>query len=366
MKTFLFCLLKSLSIIGAIVGIGFVSGKEIYSFFFKYEPLSIAFVFLSSFLLFFVIYYKLNNLQNNDNIKIKKRKKVVFNVKNNTKSGVYCEKYKNNLMNKIDNIVVFVLCLLSLATMISGAENLFLGLGEWACDYEFLFTIMLISFVSVVVYLGGNIVLKISSISTFVLIIIMIVNILLQDVSIVEIGSINSNFEFDILWFFSAVFSVVFYVSMNTLSCVGVLDKISSEKLTRRQSFFIAFLTSLIIFVLMFLIIGMYKKDCSLVSFSMPLLYLSKNVSKWFYFIYLITLFSGCIVAIISVAFTCFVKLKTLIKFNNFILSFLILVCGYIISFFGFDFLVEKIYPLIGMAYLIYSVFKLIFKRFNA
>ena len=50
-------LMSALSIVGAIVGIGFVSGKEIVSFFWRYQGLGFLLAFLSSLGLFFCVFF---------------------------------------------------------------------------------------------------------------------------------------------------------------------------------------------------------------------------------------------------------------------------------------------------------------------
>ena len=52
-------------IIGTLVGAGFASGKEIYSFFFIYGKTGIIGMFLSSFLIGLVIYKVLKNCEKN-------------------------------------------------------------------------------------------------------------------------------------------------------------------------------------------------------------------------------------------------------------------------------------------------------------
>lgn len=349
----------SLLIVGAIVGIGFVSGKEIYSFFFVYKKLSFLMVVLCSLILFCTL-----------NLMFKKCKKCKTSLKNNTKTSKMVDISNKNAENyffKIDKMVLLVLSLLTLATMISGAVNLLTSLNINSVIVRFLFVCFLIIIVAIIIYFGGNILFKISSVFTLFLILAMLFILIYScfaDFNFVGDFEMLENLNFAYLS--NAIFSVVFYVSMNSLSCCGVVQEIALKLKSKRQIFLVSFCASFIIFVLLFLSILVFHFHGEILDSSMPLLSLAKGLGSGVYFVYLFMLFSGCLVSTISVAFSCKLHLSFLNNSSSFFTCFLILVLGVLFSLLGFDFLVEKIYPLIGMIYLLWSIIKIFIRKIIA
>lgn len=360
-KSFIYIFKIALSIIAGVVGIGFVSGKEIVSFFFKYEPISLFLICLVC-ILFFVILY----------LKLSKNSVKLLNITNNKPQislNIIEKTHKNNTFNKyyIFSIILCILCLFSTSTMVAGLRLLLFSV--FCNKFISLFiTLIVLCFVYNIISKNVNFLIKFSSFFMFILIIFMTVNTIYGFNLNLENNSVIYNegvLNFNIV--FSGIMSVIFYVSMNTLSISGLVNEISSNLSNKKQALLISFLSSLFLFFLLFIVILLFRLHTNLIMFTMPLLELSKNVGGWFYYLYLSMLVFGSIISVINISFSGTRYIKRICNKRFKLFCFLFLLLSFVLSFVGFDFLVEKIYPLIGMVYLVVNIvsFCFIYKNNN-
>ena len=400
----------SLSIVGAIVGIGFVSGKEIVSFFFKYRGLSFALALLSSIGLFLCVILgtkqKVQTIEQNTNNNNKKRKMQRINMKNSIKTrnvanntalfdestklkvqtknsncNIYkCEnnhknKYRKKCDTNIENVhisannvgwffktkAVMIGCFQVIISgcMMAGVFDL-VGLAVASSAFSSaIVKIVLFCVIFLLLVFAENRVLKVSSIASFVLIGIMILCLCFGYVSISSSDTVylldDAIFSTNI---FAGVCSSIFYVSMNMLSCTGVLSIVSQKDLGKASVFWIAILSSGILLLLIFLILSVYSVYPELASANMPLLALAKNSADWLYYLYYFGLVLGGCFALLSVIFSAIksfetTKMASLLPFWLKVLF--VMLVALLFSFVGFGVLVDYVYPLIGSLYLILS-----------
>lgn len=356
-KSVIFVILSSLSIVGAVVGVGFVSGREIVSFFFNYEPFSLLLAFVQFVLLFVVIYFTIkvksgnlneNKKRNNEYIKLKNNVKTYKTIKNNI-----------NLFEKFYNIVIGFMSILVVATMLGGLESVLSVVIKSNIVVIFI-KLFVVVFIGVYIVKNGSSLVLFSGIMTGILIVLVLINLIVNfkiNESAFLINFRNINFSF----FGAGLISVVFYVSMNMLSCEGVINNISYEVKNKKQIMFISLFSSFLLSFLLIFVLLVYKSYLFIVKNEMPLLNLSSNLGVGFYYLYLSALFFGCFMTIVSVAYSGSVCFSRVFDFKHIYYGIGFMFISFLISIFGFEFLVEKMYPLIGFVYLFLSVFRIAF-----
>jgi len=350
-----FILYSSFSIVGAIVGVGFVSGKEIVSFFYKYQPIS-SYIVLFTCVIFLVCLY--NGLINNYHYK----KRKINNIK--LKNDVIMPNYENNLQflkfDKFKKCVLIIMEMLVASTMLGGARVLIQTAGFKNELLNIVFMIMLINLIAILCVRYKNMLTKISGIMSILLFAVMVINlgVSIDGGSVCNDYSNSINFSF----VFAGVSSGIFYASMNMLSCVGIISLTKNIIKSRVQAFLIAFISAVTILLLIILILLVYSKNQNIINFDMPLLVLARNTKTWFYYIYFAIIAGGCLSSLVSVACSVFESLKDFGIGVTHYKAVLLLLISYLISLVGFEFLIEFIYPLIGMLYLILGVFTFFMK----
>jgi len=210
----------ALMIVGAIVGIGFVSGKEIVSFFFKYYNWSIVLCGLSSMLLFIILFVMVNKGDDTHNNVINQKNKKCNNqnitVKNNTGNIIQGNKIVvfKQMCNGCFQVVISGCMLAGICSLLSVIfDNLLL---------EFFIKLVVVFLLFLLLSRSVNIVSKISSFITFGLIIIMIINVITwfnfrsDNIVVNQIISSDNNF-------ISGVWSIIFTPAPVTdiLPCVS-------------------------------------------------------------------------------------------------------------------------------------------------
>ena len=342
-KHFFDLLLYSLSIIGAIVGVGFVSGKEIVSFFFCAGKYGVIIIGLSCLVLFCCLYITMKNIYIKNIHKNKMCNIEINNVKINTKTS-----YLSVIMNKI----VGILCLIISATMIGGIDVLLLTLGWNNQILRKVFVLILLFFEYYILTKKSQNILKTSEICTIFLIVIMIICVFCNfDNGVVEY---ENSLGFSGI-FMHGLFSVVSYVSMNMLSVRSIIKDISNKCVSKKQIVVISALASVLLFVLMMLVFFVLSVNSSVAYSSMPLLMLAQNVSRLFFFVYIIILFIGCFVSLLAVSYSGISELCGDNNYSIFNVGIYFIVAS-ILSLIGFDFLVGYGYKIIGIVYLVLLV----------
>jgi len=272
--------------------------------------------------------------------------------------------FKNdNTPLKFKNKILGILCLLITATMIGGIDSLFERLGSVGSSLKVILMLLFVVFVSVMITKNSKIIINLSGMLTFVLCFVMVIASICGLLNPFREQSVTQEYmnTFSINNVINGIFSVIFYVSMNMLSCFGIVKKIAISIKNKSQIVIISLISSVLLFILITLIIGVLNTNPELIISSMPMLDVAKSLGDWFYYIYFVFLFSGCVVSIISVAYSGRVYLFSDSSVGEYVFpGFVFMIFSYIISRIGFDFLIEKIYPLIGMIYLLMTFFELI------
>jgi len=299
-------------IFGCFLGAGFVSGKEIATYFSKFGKFSPVAIIFAGILLFLLIYFflRLSNKTNSFS------KFILF----------YFGKY-GLIINILFAICLFILTSSMLAGSITIAKVLNINHVILA------FLTIIICYISVIG--NENCLSKINLILMPAILVIMLI-----------VCGMDFNFQgFDGNIFLSIISSGN-YVLINIVT-LGLFILEIGYKYTNKQKLLAALFSSIIICFFMFICNSAIINN-NLLNASMPILELAQSKSLILSIITAIVVWCGLITTIISCVFLLANYLNNYI--NNYKITVaLILISALICSNFGFDFMVNYIYSIIGL-----------------
>jgi uncharacterized membrane protein YkvI len=318
------CVMAFLSILGTVIGSGFISGKEIVVFFSRFGVYSFLAIPLA-FILFFLLF------------------KLML--------GRSCVK-----MSKFDLQLNLFICVIFSSAMFSGIANL-LVFNEKILNFIVFFAILLISFVIFKKGLGS-----LNKLNVF-LVPFMIGVLAIGLISKLGGARVEMDYNFSFrLGGMSFVYSLL-YVILNT-SNAGVLIAKLGQKLSARAKTRVAFVSALVLCLLLLFADIVLLADPSSFEKTMPLLSLFEMPMR---LIMTIAVFIGCLTTLFTLIWTSSTSMRGLCK-NEFLIFSVSVLLPLILSLLGFDFIVQYLYPIssiIGI-YLICDLFFIsFFKRTN-
>lgn len=306
-------------ILGAIIGVGFASGKEICVFFFDFGGASLigllAFGLLYVYL-FFVIQHISNKLKINSYDK--------FNAK---MFGRLC---------KITKVVMLINFVITSAGMLAGADYLF----ETFFGVGFKIPSIILSVVTLLLLIGG--------IEKIKLVANIIIPLMLAVIVINSIRNITpQNVHMDIT-VQNGVMATYYGLLFGVNNFVAAMPMLFETKLRTKGKLFVI-LTICVVILLNILVFASNNFETS-----MPMFELSKNVSPWFYYIYFATL----IMALFSTLVICSYNTHNIIsrgKKSRFFALCVVLI-NLIISNLGYNFIVQYLYVISGIISGVYVI----------
>lgn len=342
-------------LICSIVGVGFVSGAEIYEFFARfgvYKYAGLAAVFIVVFLLIFKIILNV--------IKTKNRKNYTNLSKNDLKTIEISK-------NSIRNFLIFVcICMVS-GAMISGLRVMATGLlGGFG-----IYAVMIVILISgVLLYFG------LDSISKFDLIVIIFLFVLsiyftFSCLSYPIQSTTNLGENGGIKFFFASGFFGALYVFMNIIQAEPILSE-SKINFTKKKAFIFSILFATIITLILFVFVEFASNNMLLESFSMPFLIHFASRGGAMLVVFGVGLFLALVSALLSALFgikryltslnrsaykitnTGNKKLK--IKFNLAV-TFVAVVISILFGLIDFSVFISYIYPVIGIVNFVIILF---------
>jgi len=306
-------------ILGAIIGVGFASGKEIYEFFFKFEGASILGL-LAFGLLYIYLFFVIQHINRKLNLKS-------YSEFNQAVFGRFC---------KISNIVMIINFTITCAGMLAGADYIF----ETFFNIGFKIPSIVLSVITFVVLLGG--IKKVKIMSNF------IIPIMIAIIVINSIGNTtpqNVNLEISV---HNGIMAVYYSILFGVNNFVAALPVLFETKLKSKGKL-VVILTICLIILLNILVFASNN-----FSTDMPMFELSSNVAPMFYYIY----FTALIMALFSTLMICTFNIqKILFKANKskFYLA-LIVIFNLILSNVGYGNIVKYFYVVSGIISGIYVV----------
>ncbi len=309
--------------LGAIIGVGFASGKEIYVFFFQFGQSS--FLGLLSFgllyvVLFFIIQYFSNKIQTNNYDEFNKK---IF--------GKFCSTTK---------IFLLINFLITASGMFAGADYLF----KKFFNVGYMIPSLILGILTFIILLGGIEKIKIvSNLIIPIMLLVIVIN------SFLNITPQNVNFQ---VVKNSGLMSIYYGVLFGVNNFVTALPVVFETKLKTKGNVFVTLTICVVI------LLNLFVLSSNNFSTDMPMFELSAVGGKWFYYIY----FSILILALFSTLEICVYNAYNILDVNKkskFILLFTILLTM-LLSRVGYAFIVKYLYVVSGIISGIYLILMLI------
>lgn len=328
-----------MAILSAIVGAGFASGKEIYTFFAKFNFWSIPFVFVCG-VLFFCVFFVFAKIGQ----KIRPKSISDLTSKIFGKAG------------PVVDVAFVISSFITIASMLAGSDSAMQTV--FGQSYNFCYASIGICIVTVlIVSLGLKQIYK----ATNVLVPIILFAILLVSgiflflkpkQSASSIAFSGSAFEM--------VLSPILYVAMNSFTNIFIIAKSGiylGKGQTKKASFLSAgILTGMILLTLVCILLG----GDDVILADMPMLQLAFSLGNVYGILYSIILLLAIFTTIIVTTFAIVSWLENFVK-NKFLCCVLTLFVGFVFSRFGFSTIVDIFYPLEGVFGAIFIVYAAIF-----
>ena len=325
-------------IMAAIIGAGFSSGKEIYSFFGQYGIWSIFMVLLSAILFFYVFYIfsKLGQITKPNSISDMTEK--MFG-----KASVFVD-------------MIFILCsFITLSSMLAGSDSI--GVLIFGTNYNFCYISIITALITaVVVSVGLKYIYKITNI-LLPIIIVFVVTILtiflIQNPSM----SLSNTQNFRV---FPSILSAVLYASMNSFTNIFIVAK-TGENQKNKSIKIASLISSVALFLLIcFILICSLLGGSEIYTSDMPMVSIAFSISSAMGVCYSVLLWLAIFTTLAVLAFTMVEWLNRFIK-NKFVCSVIVLTLGFVFSRFGFSTIVDVFYPIDGAFGAIIIVYSIIY-----
>ena len=312
------------TIIGALIGAGFASGQELYSFFYIYGTNGIYGIIVTSFLVTILIYKILKIIYTNE-------------IKNyDTFLGIFI---KNKKITQITNLILNILLLVTFYIMIAGFGAYFeqeIGLNKM------IGSLILIIMCFCVFQTSVEGVIKISR---YVVPILILAIIVIGLINLLTINNLDTNIiDYKTNWLLSSIT----YSSYNIILLIPVLISLKNQIKREKDIKYIAIMSGSITAILAIIIYTLLIKiDIDISELEMPIVYVIRIFYSKFKTIYAFIILVSIFTTAISIGTG---LLQNLNKKGTSYTQFVIFLCitSLIISNFGFSNLVKNVYPFFG------------------
>ena len=330
-----------MALVGAIIGAGFVSGKEVVSFFGAFGYMAIPFLIVVFGLFFFCFYVFA---------------KLGKSLKPNSISGL-----TTAMFGKAGIFVDFAFILstfITLSSMLAGCDSI--GQIMFGAGYNFCYiSIATAMIVTIIVFSGLKYIYKITNVILPVMLVLIFV------VSFVFLfGTQNQSLAQGGVNVASAGLNSVLYVCMNTFSNIFIISK-TSQFMSKKQIGTACAITAstLVVLISTILVTILHGGDAMLAS-DMPMLAVAKSVGGVFGIIYAVVLWLAIFTTICVAAYSIVQWLNSYIK-NKFVCAVTTLTLAFIFSRFGFSTIVDIFYPLEGIFGAIFIGYSVVYYHKN-
>ena len=312
-----------LVIIGGLIGAGFASGQEIYSFFYSYGPQGIIGLFVTCILI---------------GILINKILKIILKYEINNYDEFLSKLIKNKKIIKVVNIILNILLLITFYIMIAGFGAYF---EQQIGVHKIIGSLVLVVLCFLVFLTSVKGVLKVSEYIVPILILFIVI------IGIVNFNAIENIKNIETLrkgWLISAVT----YCSYNIILIIPVLISLRRHIRKTRDIKYIAIITTIIMLILSFIIYTiLLRADIDISEMEMPVVYIVSKYFSKFEKIYAFIILSSIFTTAISIG-TGF--LQNISENGKSYPQIVIFMCisSLIVSNIGFSKLVNIVYPFFG------------------
>lgn len=306
----------SILILGAFIGAGFSSGREVYVFFARFGWLSIPMAVFVGMCLYLLFMYFLN-----------------------------LKPHKNSAMYKVFEIVINIATFILCSTMFAGCYTLTDMIGFWI-----LFLTLVISLIQCFARLDG---LKV--VNYILLPLILVCIFVLAVISPLKVVVVGSGLAFS---------SCAKYVGLNCILLSMFLIQIG-ENYTQKEKKTASIISSVVlVFFIILISLVVMGMDIDVATSNMPLVTLAFGEGKIFGFVVSLVVWAGLITTLVSGLFvvvntTSKITIKNHKSVSNIISVIVVLAC-FAFSFVGWDFLTGKVYSVTGLMSIIVIVGEII------
>ena len=312
-----------LVIIGALIGAGFASGQEIYSFFYIYGVNGLIGIIITSFLISLIIY---------------KCFKIIYENNINSYDEFLKMFIKNKRVTKVVNIILNILLLVTFYIMIAGFGAYFqqeIGISQ-------IIGSVILAILCVIVFFSN--VKGVLKVSGFIVPILIICIILLGGINLFDL---NYKIEIPILKN-GSILSSVLYCSYNIILLIPVLISIRKQITKESNIKYIAILSGNFMIIMSVMVYMLLTKiDIDISTIQMPVVYVISNFYTNFKFIYAFIILASIFTTAISIGMG---FLQNIAKNKRSYSQFVLFMCITSLLFcnFGFSKLVNFVYPFFG------------------
>ncbi len=348
-------------IIATLVGAGFASGKEIYSFFFIYQKFGILGICISSTVISLVI-HKVFKICLNSNVNT--YKEFCEYIGNSLKNKLLNKHTKKTNIPEVLNYIVNIFLIITFYIMISGFSSF---LQQEFCINKIVGSLIIICLCYFVFLKNINGLIKISNFLIPILIVFFIYismknNILLNtsklsntlfllstaDIFATQINSISTAYSTNITPYI-AIFKSILYSCYNCIILIPVLVPLKNFIENRKNSFVCSIVTCILLIILSFAIYNLLLQGNSQIfGLEMPIIEIVKKYGSLYQYSYIImigiSIFTTAISAGCGFLNNCS-KNKKSFNINLCIMCFL----GIFLSQISFSLLVNLLYPILGI-----------------
>ena len=320
-------------IIGTLIGAGFASGQEIYTFFFSYGVEGLIGILISSLILGLVIYKTLQIVQKYKIKTYKEFLEVFIKPKNN---GNFF-----NLKNII-NIIINIFILITFFIMIAGFGAYF----EQELEINKLIGSAILAILSYIIFTTSvKGVVKVNEILVPILIvfitIIGLINLKSIDLFNIQNYVIRTNES-------NSILSGILYASYNSILLIPVLITLKDYLKDKKQIKIISILTTFIILLLaIILFLLLIKVDVDITKLEMPIVYVVSNMFIGLKTVYGFIILGSILTTSISLG-TSFLQNTSKNKKSYTQIAIIMCITSVIVSQIGFSNLINLLYPIFG------------------
>ena len=326
-----------LLIVGSIIGVGFSSGQEIWAFFSSYGIYSYFIIILSSIFLYFIVksLTKFGRTTNSKNIK--DINKILF---------------KND---KLFNALMLIGLFIFVCAMVAGLNSIGTLIFK---NIRFpIFTIISLFFAFFICQIGYNAIKRVNNILMPVVVILLIFVAIFN--LVVEFKTTSFN-DFNFLSLIKCLLMGLCYISYNIVFSSSLIVE-NSNSFNKKQAKYNSLIISLILGGLIFIINLALINSNVVISKTLPMLSLAFNINNVVGYVFGFILWFSVLTSLISSLYI----LVNNFKMNKFLSSAIILTLSFVFSSFGFNSIVNFVYPIQGVIGLIFifKVFKFNIKQ---
>jgi len=327
--------------IGAVIGAGFASGREILVFFGNSD---IFFVYVCIFccLLFALIAILFMT---------RAKRKNMYTLQDLSK-----QTFKAG--GGVFNVFIIFCQIIIVGAMLAAIDSLFKEVLGVQFDFP-LFSVFSLILACIVLSFGINGIMEVNTVLVPLILVFMVLIVIFakkpDDVvlakDVLAQGSI-----------FKSAMSAVLYIGMNMLLTVNVL--ISPCKTLGKKQIYIGAILGAVVISLMIFVIGTTLLNSSefVVSENMPLLYLTNEMPGIFRLICACVILCAIFTTLTASMFPVVQYTKTFVK-NKYLNIVIVSLVGFIISRFGFSSIVGILYPIMGVLGIVFVISFFIFTR---